>query len=528
MPNEVLTPFMRCVLTMAFLVSAALWAAEPTRPASAVAASIPLTLSSAVDRALLNNLGLAVTRLSAFNALDSIDSAQSIFDPTFSWTNTLSGLRTPTEIAAGTLAERSYLSSVGLGQKFSWGGTLSVSAGVTRAWGESGDLGTPSYYSFGTTVAYTQPLLSGGWQAANLTALISARQGALRGRLTLRAATLDLIRDTEISYWSLSGARTLVALRETSLRSSESLLAQVKAKRALGDATLLEELQAAADVSSQRVAVLNAHQSVDSAEMSLRRTLGRGNVVDDIEKSLVVSELPADVIAAPDAFQPWLRTAAAFDFDTAIQLTNLATADAVVDQARQNDQPSLNLTVGGSSYGDPALGFSGGYDALRHQAGWSNSASLVLSFPLGFRGSEATLRSATRARRQAELQLADVRQTLVFNARAAWRDLEAARARVTASAATLDLQRKSYEGERARYAAGQSSILLVLQSQAALDSAQVSWLQALLDARVASARVARLDGTILPRHGFKMEALEQKVGAGVGPADPLPPLTDSQ
>ena len=41
-------------------------------------------------------------------------------------------------------------------------------------------------------------------------------------------------------------------------------------------------------------------------------------------------------------------------------------------------------------------------------------------------------------------------------------------------------------------------------------------------------RVARLDGTILPRHGFKMEALEQKVGAGVGPADPLPPLTDSQ
>ncbi|GBL24914.1 hypothetical protein EMGBS6_16990 [Opitutia bacterium] len=111
-----------------------------------------------------------------------------------------------------------------------------------------------------------------------------------------------------------------------------------------------------------------------------------------------------------------------------IQLSNIAQAEAGVAQAEQNDHPSLNLSVGSSRFGNPGAGVSGGYDAYRQQAGWSNYAELKLSFPLGFRESEANLRSAYRARRQAELRLADARQSLVFGARASWRELEAARA----------------------------------------------------------------------------------------------------
>lgn len=511
-------PLMRCALPLAFLATASLGLAAP-------APVTDLTLGAAIDRALLNNLGLAVTRLSAANAFDSIDIAQSVFDPTVNWTNTLSGTRTPLEISSGAPADRGYISGVGVSQHFTWGGTLAVGASMSRAWGDSGSVGSPALFDFGTTISYTQPLLAGGWEAANLTSLISARQGAVRGRLELRAATLDLIRDTEIAYWSLAGARTLVSARETSLRSSESLLAQVKAKRALGDATLLEELQASADVSTQRVALLDARQSVDGAEMTLRRSLGRGTA-SDIEKAITVQPLSTEAVPPPADFQPWIRIAADFDFATAIQLSNLTQADASVTQASQNDKPSLNLTISGSTYADPALGFSAGYQNFRHQAGWGNSVGLTLSFPLGFRESAANLRTAARSRRQAELLLVNVRQELVFNARAAWRDLESARTRVTASGASLELQRKSYEGERARYGAGQSDILRVLQAQAAFDAAQVSWLQSLLDARIAAARVGRLDGTILTRHGFKMEAVEQQVGLGLGSTDPLPVLPE--
>ena len=480
---------MRPVLTLAFLAAASLLGAAPGVPASTVAAPVvPLTLEKAIDRTLLHNLGLTVTRLDALRSLDAVEVSEAVFDPNLAWTNRLSGTSGTT---SGLSAGRFHDSDVALSQKFSWGGTLSVGAGLTRAWKDSGALTTASAYDLGSNVAYTQPLLAGGWRAVNLTSLISARQGAYRNRLALRAASLDLIRDAEIAYWSLAGTRKLVALRETSLRSAETFLAQIRAKRSLGDATVLEELQAAADVASQQVAVLNSRQSLDNAE---------------------------------------IRTVADFDFGAAIQLSNIAQSEAVVAQAEQNDHPSLDLSVGGSRYGATGAagaGVSGGYDGYRLHSGWSNYAELRLSIPLGFRESTATLRSAYRARRQAELRLADVRQNLVFSARASWRELEAARSRVEAATSSLELQRQSYEGERARFDAGQSDVLRVLQAQAALDSAQLNWVQSHLDARAASAKVARLDGSLLPRHGFTMDAVEQKVGAGLGSEDPLPPLTSA-
>lgn len=515
-------------LSIAFFASAALLRAAESVGGAGASAAAPspavLTLQASIDRSLRSNLGLAVTRLEALRSVDSIDLAAADFDPTLGFTQRLGGVRSLTDLSTGAAALRTYDADLSVSQKFTWGGTLTLGAGTTRAWTQSGALATASLFDFGTSVAYSQPLLAGGWQAVNLTGLIAARQSAVRSRLALRAAALDLIRDTEIAYWSLAGARTLVALRETSLRSAESLRALVKARRELGDATALEELQAEADEASQRLAVLNAQQSLDGAEMTLRRLLGQGSVAE-IEQGLVVVAMPLEPVAAPAAFQPWIRIVAAFDFATAIQLSNVTQAEAFVAQAEQNDQPNLNLTLSGASAGAAVPGFAGGYDAYRQTKGWSQAATLMFSFPLGFREAEANLRSASRARRQAELRLADTRLSLVYTARSTWRDLEAARSRITAATSARDLQRQSYEGERARYDAGQSDLPRVLQAQAALDAAQLNWVQAHLDALAAAAKVARLDGSILPRHGFTLDAVEATLGAGLGAEDPLPPLT---
>lgn len=523
---------MRVLFSASFLVAASLLGAE-SAPVSAAAmapstspASV-LSLTAAIDAALSRNLGLAVTRLDASRALDIVEQAEAPFDPVFGWTNRLNGGKSAFDRQLGNPATQYFDSDLSLSRKFSWGGSLTLSTGVTRVWGDGGSINsTPSAFDLATGISFTQPLLAGAGQAVNLSSLISAKQVATRSRLSLRAAALDLIRDTEVAYWSLGGARTLAALRETSLRSAESLLEQVKAKRSLGDATALEELQAAAEVANQKVSVLNARQAVDGAEMRLRRVLGKGDATD-IEQAVLIESIPLTPVAAPAIFAQWIRTAAAFDFDTAIQLSNLTQADAVLAAARQNDAPQLDLTLAGANYGPSVAGLTSAYDGLRERAGWNNSVTLTLRIPLGYREAEANLRSASRARRQAEFRLADVRQNLVFNARATWRDLEAARARVDSATSALELQRQSYEGERARYAAGQSDILRVLQAQAALDGAQLNWIQALLDARTASARVARLDGSLLARHGFTLESAEAKVGAGLPLEDLLPPLSDT-
>jgi len=519
---------MRVLLPAAFLAAASLWGADAVAPAPAATRSTPVvTLSGAIDQALSRNLGLGVTRLSASNALDLIDVQDAKFDTVLGWTNALSGGKSALDRQLGNPAAQDFDSDLSLTRKFSWGGTLTLGTGMTRLWSDGGDINsTSSRFDLSTKLSYTQPLLAGAGRAVNLSYLIAAKQGALRSRLALRAAALDLIRDTEIAYWSLGGARALVALRETSLRSSESLLAQVRAKRALGDATALEELQAAADVANQKVAVLDARQAVDSAEMGLRRKLGRGDA-SDIEQAVAVEALPSASVAAAPTFADWIRTAAAFDFDTAIQLSVLAQADSALDAARQNDAAQLDLTVSGANSGPSVAGLGNAYNGLRDAAGWNNTISLTYRLPLGSRESEANLRQAARTRRQEELRLADVRQNLVFNARATWRDLEAARARVDSATSGLELQRQSYEGERARYAAGQSDILRVLQAQASLDAAQLNWIQSLLAARSASARVARLDGSLLARHGFTLESAEAKAGTELPPLDPLPPLTET-
>lgn len=511
---------------MVFLSAAALpgGAAEGIAPpAPAAVAGAPLSLRQAIDRSLQYNLGLAVSRLDALRSLDAVEVTAAPFDPTVAWTNRLGGSRPPAYLVTGAPADRAYDSDFSVSQRFSWGGSLAVGAGLGRAWTESGGVGTASVFDVSSNIAYVQPLLAGGWRDVNLSALIGARESASRSRLSLRAAALDLLRDAEITYWSLASARTLVALRETSLRSAESLAEQIRARRTLGDATVLEELQADADVSSQRVAVLSARQIVDGAEMNLRRLLGQGDAAA-VEQPIAVEALPTAEVAAPEPFGAWIRVVAGFDFGAAIQRSNIVQAQALVARAEQDDLPSLDLAVGATRAGAATAGAGGGLDNYRRSPGWNNFAELRLSIPLGFRESAATLRSAVRARRQAELRLADARQNLVFTARASWRELEAARALVLAATSALDLQRQSYAGERARYDAGQSDILRVLQAQAALDSAQLNWVQAHFDARAASAKVARLDGSSLPRHGFTLDTVEAQVGAGLGAEDPLPPL----
>jgi hypothetical protein len=94
-----------------------------------------------------------------------------------------------------------------------------------------------------------------------------------------------------------------------------------------------------------------------------------------------------------------------------------------------------------------------------------------------------------------------------------------------AARANRDLQVQVYEGERARYGAGVTDLPRLLQARAALDAAELSWVSAVLDGRVASARVARLDGSILIRHGFIWDDAEAVVGSRLGVDDPLPELT---
>lgn len=498
------------------LLAAGLPAAEP---------AAPLTLSQAARRALAGNLGIGLERLGAADALDGITLAESGFDTRFSWSNTLGSARSLAAIDADLPATDTWASEVALTQPFSWGGSLRLSGSADRLWADSDGIAGNRTVQAGAGIAYTQPLLRGGWRAVNLAPVVTARLGAGQSRLLLRAATLDLLRRTEEDYWSLAASRSLVALRETSLASARSLLEEVAERRRLGSATLQEELQARADVAAQEVAVLSARQQADAADIRLRRTLGMDGA--DLAE-LPLQPLPEDPVAGIADYRAWLGRVIESDLASQARRLEVDAAAVRVDAARMDDLPSLDLSLAGSANGEPSAftRLNPAMNALPGRHSWDAAASLTLAFPIGFRESESRLRVAQRDRRRAELRLADARQALTFEARAAWRDLESARARRESAQAGLDLQRRAYEGERARYAAGVTDLPRVLQAQAALDAAQVSWVSAVLDGRAAAARVARLDGSILTRLGFTWDDAEPLLGGDLGVDDPLPPLSE--
>ncbi|GBL24915.1 hypothetical protein EMGBS6_17000 [Opitutia bacterium] len=142
----------------------------PASTAPAAAPAGPLSLEKAIDRTLLFNLGLTVTRLEALRSLDAVEVSESVFEPTFAWTNRINGSRTAANLLAGSPATRWHDSDVELSQKFSWGGALSVGTGLTRLWTESGNNATAS----ATNLAPTSPTRSHSSPAAGAR-LTSAR-----------------------------------------------------------------------------------------------------------------------------------------------------------------------------------------------------------------------------------------------------------------------------------------------------------------------------------------------------------------
>ena len=127
---------MRRLLPLLFLASAALLRGEVESlarlPAVTFAVDRVLPLDAAIDRALSHNLGLAVNRLDAGNAQDAVVIADAEFDTAFAWTNAMRRVADPAARAAGAPTAGGYDSDLSLTRKFTWGGRLTLGAGLTR------------------------------------------------------------------------------------------------------------------------------------------------------------------------------------------------------------------------------------------------------------------------------------------------------------------------------------------------------------------------------------------------------------
>ncbi|MBQ2731427.1 MAG: TolC family protein [Opitutales bacterium] len=472
-----------------------------------------LALEEAIPQALRKNLGLAVGRVEKSIVEETPEIAEAEFDPKFSFSSVYdtSGSAPYWKNNDTRTSVQGWNNSAELSKKFSFGTEAKVYGNFNRGY----NLNTGPYSadsSVAAGVSLKQPLMKGFGETVNLAPLVIARQNVLKSGLSLRKATLDLIYDTEVAYWNLSASYALVSARLSSLRHAESVLEQVQKKRRLKSgrsATLEDVLQAEAEVASRRVNLVRARQSVENCDDAIRKLLGEKGDEDEalVYRVAELEETPEN--RETRSFGEWISAVRVFDID--LQIKEIDREQAALNRvvAEDADLPSLDLVLGAEVGGRE----SAPWDAVRgayaeNRRGYDLSAGIQFSVPIGFRASEAQLRQAMKRQQNVEIEAAQALQNAMFEARSAWRSLEAARERLAAARIALNMQNESFKGQRARYSLGEATLTDVLSAQDSLDAARLEEIQAQLDVAVARAKTARLDGRILSENGFTWEEID--------------------
>lgn len=488
----------------------------------------PLSLREALDRALHNNLGLSVERFALAIAEQRVVEAEGVFTPVISLSAThAENLNPPSNNILDDIGDGSLLTgsealqietvnrryAVAATKPFSTGTEISVEAGLNRTTSNSPNLrsGQESNADFGVSVR--QPLMQGAWQAVNLAPLAQARANRSGAEFGLRQDILDLLRATENAYWELSAARQRRELRQTSVDLAERLLEETLERERLGLATRVDILQARSSLASQQETLIIAEQSIADAEDVLRVQIG--TMADEFMTSdaLEVAALPMIPEEERAFTEVWAQTRGA-SLDLRVQETVIEAQEVDVRQQRNAVQPRLDFTISGG-YRGRAPEVRGSLSSLERGDGYVWSTGLELSIPWGFQEERARRQQAELRLRQEERRIDAISSNLLRETRQAYRALQTSRQRLEAAEAALALQEESFEQERARYTHGLVTFRDVLEAQNDLDEARLSRLEAELARVQASVALARLDGTLLPRHGYSWEAIPVTPGRPV-------------
>jgi outer membrane protein TolC len=154
-------------------------------------------------------------------------------------------------------------------------------------------------------------------------------------------------------------------------------------------------------------------------------------------------------------------------------------------------------------------GFGQSLEQLRSLDFKTYGLSLSLSFPFRNRGAEAEFGQAQVDRQRALYRLREEEQAVAFDVRSAVDDLEKAKLSLSVAGLARDLARKTLEAEQRKRELGENTLFLVLEAQAGLASAELSFLRAAVEYQKAVTAVARATGALLERHNVQIAGREE-------------------
>jgi outer membrane protein TolC len=286
-------------------------------------------------------------------------------------------------------------------------------------------------------------------------------------------------------YWSFMTAIESVRVVQDSLERTRAHLVDARNQLAVGLIGPSDVLSIEAQESRYRMLIVQAEVARDGAETELARLIGAapGVRIAPISDPALPALVEGDVETLVSASRRQRPERAAL-------VERVAAADARVAAAAAGGKPTV--TVGGGfdyAWPNPKIFPRRG----EWQGAWD--ASISASFPLLDGGRvDATVAEASASARAVQARLAEFDTVVEVEVRQRFREVESSRAAI---AAADDAVRAASEARRVageRFVAGVATSTDVLVAQGAVLQAGLDRTQALANARLAEARLARAVG----------------------------------
>jgi outer membrane protein TolC len=453
----------------------------------------PLSVEQAVQRAVENNVTLAIQHLDLELARDAKTRAWSAFEPRLggglSQSSDLVNYSDPDDPVTGVPVR------IGVSQALPGGGTVVVSYAGT-IYGEKGqELGYDSTPDL--VVNLVQPLLSGAIFGARERAIEEAEFGIDVGRLLLEGAVADLILAVEAGYWSLVQSDDAVAAAHQSLEGAQRQRTWVEERITLGFDPPSEILSTQERIASAEAEVAASGASRENAEAELLYLLG----VD-----LTAAQRPSVEPSSVPGDSPSPSTERALEAARSGSIA-MRTARLQLEQSRRGLRYSVADQL-------PSLD---GAVSMRRDLGQEDASTwwtfgLSLSMPLPGVGRIAGIRSAQRRVRQAEMRFDDAKQQLQLAVERAVRDVDTSRERFVLAERGLDLAQRKYDAEVERLSRGTSTNREVLEYLEDRDTAARTWNQSRTAVARSRGRLRRVTGASLNDWDIALDRLTEAAG----------------
>ncbi|MDQ6717445.1 MAG: TolC family protein [Gemmatimonadota bacterium] len=343
--------------------------------------------------------------------------------------------------------------------------------------------GQKNQYNVG--IAVSQNLFAGGRISALNTAADAGRKSA---EIELDAQRAQLHLDVTQAYYDAVLGDRLVAIAESSLVQTQSVLKQTQLSRSVGNVSEFDLLRAQVAAANQQPIAIQRRGDRDVAYFRLKQLL---NLPLDEPLALTTSVEDKSSLG----FDATTSTVTLGDTAAANRATVREAGEAVRQQrsqlrvAKAQRIPSLSLT---SQYGAVAYPVSGFPGAASFRPNWT--VGIASQFPLftggRIRGEEMVAEAGLR---ESQARYDQVRKLAALDARIALNAYDQARASWTASVGTAEQAAKAYSIAEVRYREGLSTQLELSDSRILLEQALVN--------RALSARnlqVARVKLELLP------------------------------